>query len=62
MNPEDKKRIEEDAHKWRLQIAEELLKLFEEHTGHPATSIDELTGWRTSQRGQAIIKLRAKKS
>jgi len=38
----------EDAKKWRLKQAEELLKLFEEDTGSPATSKEELAAWLSS--------------
>ena len=50
----------EDAHKWRLQQAEELLKLFEEDTGSPAKTMEELTLWLSSARGNFVIETKAK--
>jgi hypothetical protein len=49
-----------DAEKWRLKQAEELLKLFEEDTGSPAKSMEELTAWGPSARGRFAIETKAK--
>ncbi len=50
---------EKDAHKGRLQ-AEEMLKLFEEDTGSPAKTTEELTAWASSDRGKFVIATKAK--
>jgi hypothetical protein len=50
----------EDAEKWRLEQDEELLKLFEEDTGAPAASMEELTAWRSSDRGKFVIETKAR--
>jgi hypothetical protein len=50
----------EDAKKWRLRQAEELLKLFEEDTGSPATSKEELATWLSSARGEFAVEKNAK--
>jgi hypothetical protein len=50
----------EDAKKWRLRQAEELLKLFEEDTGSPATSKEELAAWLYSARGEFAVEKNAK--
>jgi len=52
---------ESDAHKYRRQQAAEILQLFKEDTGHPATSMEELEAWAKSQRGRAILDLRKKR-
>ena len=49
----------EDAKKWRLRQAEELLKLFEEDTGSPATSKEELAPWLSSARGEFAVEKNA---
>jgi hypothetical protein len=46
----------EYAEKWRLRQAEELLRLFEEDTGSPAKTNEELTAWRSSARGKCVIE------
>ena len=51
---------EEDAKKWRLKQAEELIKLFEEDTGSPATSREELATWLSSARGEFAVEKNAK--
>ena len=50
----------EDAEKWRLMQAEELLELFEEDTGSPARTMEELTAWTSSARGKFVIATKAK--
>jgi hypothetical protein len=50
----------EDAEKWRQRQAEELLKLFEEDTGSPATSKEELAAWLSSARGDFAVEKNAK--
>ena len=50
----------EDAKKWILRQAEELLKLFEEDTGSPATSKEELAAWLFSARGEFAVEKKAK--
>ena len=50
----------EDAKKWRLRQAEELRKLFEEDTGSPATSKEELAAWLYSARGEFAVEKNAK--
>jgi hypothetical protein len=50
----------EDARKWRLRQAEELLKLFEEDTGSPATSKEELATRLSSARGEFAVEKNAK--
>jgi hypothetical protein len=50
----------EDAEKWRLRQAEELLKLFEKETGSPATSMEELMAWFSSARGKFVVEKNAK--
>ena len=50
----------EDAEKWRVRQAEELLKLFEEDTGSPATSKEELSAWLFSARGEFAVEKKAK--
>jgi hypothetical protein len=50
----------EDAKKWRLKQAEELIKLFEEDTGSPATSREELATWLSSARGEFAVEKNAK--
>jgi len=50
----------EDAKKWRLKQAEELLKLFEEDTGSPATSREELATWLSLARGEFAVEKNAK--
>jgi len=50
----------EDAEKWRVRQAEELLKLFEEDTGSPATSKEELAAWLFSARGEFAVEKKAK--
>jgi hypothetical protein len=49
----------EDAEKWRLRQAEELLKLFEEDTGSP-TSKEELAAWLFSARSEFAVEKKAK--
>jgi hypothetical protein len=49
-----------DAEKWRLLQANEMLHLFEEDTGHPPTSMEELEAWVASSRGQAILGLKGR--
>jgi hypothetical protein len=46
----------EDAEKWRQRQPEELLKLFEEDTGSPATSKEGLAAWLSSAREFAVEK------
>jgi hypothetical protein len=45
----------EDANQIRIKQAEELLKLFEEDTGHPAGSLEDLEAWGASARGEFVI-------
>ena len=50
----------EDAKKLGLRQADELLKLFEEDTGLPATSKEELATWLSSARGEFAVEKNAK--
>jgi hypothetical protein len=50
----------EDAKKLGLRQADELLKLFEEDTGLPATSKEELATWLSSARGEFVVEKNAK--
>jgi hypothetical protein len=46
----------ENAYRFKLKQAEELLKLFEEDTGAPARSMEELEAWGASARGEFAIR------
>jgi hypothetical protein len=46
----------EDANQIRIKQAEELLKLFEEDTGHPAGSMEDHRGMGASARGEFVIR------
>jgi len=50
----------EDAKKWRLKRAEELVRLFKEDTGLPATSVEALEAWYSSARGKFVVERRGK--
>jgi hypothetical protein len=50
----------EDAEKYRLRQAEELLKLFEEDTGSRARSKEELATWLSSARGEFAVEKNAR--
>jgi hypothetical protein len=52
MNESNPKRDAENAHKYRLRQAEEMLRIFQEEHGRPARTTEELTDWLTSPEGR----------
>jgi hypothetical protein len=50
-----KKEDAEDAHRQRLSVAENMLRLFEEAHGRPASTVEEAVNWLSSPEGKAAL-------
>ena len=50
----------EDAHKYRLAQAAEILRIFEEENGRPARTCEEVEAWLASPKGRFRLEQKRK--
>jgi hypothetical protein len=45
----------DDAHRYRLAVAQKMLDVFEDAHGRPARTLEELSDWAASPEGRAAL-------